>query len=208
MVNEESSSIDHLRGSTRGHPVRPARACCYRGASRAFGAVHLLPFFHPIDGTDAGFDPIDHTGVDPRLGDWEDVRALGAESTSWPMSSSITSPAVRSSSGLPERGAEVRLRGMFLTFDECFPQGASECDLLRSIVRGPACPSPRSPWRTARGAFSGRPSRPSRWISTSLIRAASSIWTTSCGHSAPTGSGSSGSTPSAMRSRRRARVAS
>ena len=41
-----------------------------------FGGVHLLPFFHPIDGADAGFDPIDHTRVDPRLGDWRDVAAL------------------------------------------------------------------------------------------------------------------------------------
>ena len=41
-----------------------------------FGGVHLLPFFHPIDGADAGFDPIDHTQVDPQLGDWDDVRAL------------------------------------------------------------------------------------------------------------------------------------
>jgi sucrose phosphorylase len=40
-----------------------------------FGGVHLLPFFHPIDGADAGFDPIDHTQVDARLGDWDDVRA-------------------------------------------------------------------------------------------------------------------------------------
>ena len=35
-----------------------------------FGGVHLLPFFHPIDGSDAGFDPIDHTAVDFRLGTW------------------------------------------------------------------------------------------------------------------------------------------
>lgn len=41
-----------------------------------FGGVHVLPFFNPIDGADAGFDPTDHTIVDPRLGDWEDVRAL------------------------------------------------------------------------------------------------------------------------------------
>ena len=41
-----------------------------------FGGVHLLPFFLPIDGADAGFDPIDHTQVDPRLGSWDDVRAL------------------------------------------------------------------------------------------------------------------------------------
>src|SRR5712692_3878272 len=43
-----------------------------------FGGVHLLPFFWPIDGADAGFDPIDHAKVDPRLGSWEDVHALSA----------------------------------------------------------------------------------------------------------------------------------
>ena len=42
----------------------------------AFGGVHVLPFFHPIDGADAGFDPIDHTQVDPRLGTWDDVATL------------------------------------------------------------------------------------------------------------------------------------
>ena len=42
-----------------------------------FGGVHLLPFFYPIDGADAGFDPIDHTQIDRRLGTWEDLRALG-----------------------------------------------------------------------------------------------------------------------------------
>src|SRR5690606_24424871 len=44
-----------------------------------FGGVHLLPFFHPIDGADAGFDPIDHGVVDARLGGWDDVRAIAAE---------------------------------------------------------------------------------------------------------------------------------
>ncbi len=33
-----------------------------------FGGVHLLPFYDPIDGADAGFDPVDHTAVDHRLG--------------------------------------------------------------------------------------------------------------------------------------------
>jgi sucrose phosphorylase len=41
-----------------------------------FGGVHLLPFFDPIDGADAGFDPIDHTKVDPRLGTWSNLAAL------------------------------------------------------------------------------------------------------------------------------------
>ena len=42
-----------------------------------FGGVHVLPFYVPIDGSDAGFDPVDHTCVDPRLGSWADVAALG-----------------------------------------------------------------------------------------------------------------------------------
>ncbi len=41
-----------------------------------YEGVHILPFFTPFDGADAGFDPIDHTKVDPRLGDWDDVAEL------------------------------------------------------------------------------------------------------------------------------------
>ena len=33
-----------------------------------YDGVHILPFFTPFDGADAGFDPIDHTKVDERLG--------------------------------------------------------------------------------------------------------------------------------------------
>lgn len=44
-----------------------------------FSAVHILPFFDPIDGADAGFDPSDHTRVDPRLGDWNDIAAIASE---------------------------------------------------------------------------------------------------------------------------------
>lgn len=44
-----------------------------------FSGVHILPFFDPIDGADAGFDPIDHTAVDARLGTWQDVANLGAD---------------------------------------------------------------------------------------------------------------------------------
>ena len=45
----------------------------------AFDGVHVLPFYDPIDGADAGFDPVDHLAVDRRLGSWADVAALGAE---------------------------------------------------------------------------------------------------------------------------------
>jgi sucrose phosphorylase len=47
----------------------------------AFGGVHVLPFFESIDGADAGFDPTDHTSVDPRVGSWEDIRRLAATRT-------------------------------------------------------------------------------------------------------------------------------
>src|SRR5579871_928956 len=41
-----------------------------------FGAVHILPFFYPVDGVDAGFDPIDHLTVDPRVGTWDNIATL------------------------------------------------------------------------------------------------------------------------------------
>jgi len=44
----------------------------------AFAGVHLLPFFVPIDGADAGFDPVDHTEVDPRIGQWDDIARLAS----------------------------------------------------------------------------------------------------------------------------------
>ncbi len=43
----------------------------------AIGGVHLLPFF-PSTG-DRGFAPSDYTTVDPELGTWADVEALGEE---------------------------------------------------------------------------------------------------------------------------------
>ena len=42
---------------------------------KSIGGVHLLPFF-PSTG-DRGFAPSDYTTVDPDLGSWEDVDALG-----------------------------------------------------------------------------------------------------------------------------------
>ena len=53
-----------------------------------YDGVHILPFFTPFDGADAGFDPIDHTKV---------VSAAGTTSpnsprptTSWSTPSSTT----------------------------------------------------------------------------------------------------------------------
>ncbi len=65
---------DRLAGDLPG--LRSMLADRFAGA---FGGVHVLPFYVPIDGSDAGFDPVDHTCVDPRLGTWADVAALGAD---------------------------------------------------------------------------------------------------------------------------------
>jgi len=47
--------------------------------SEEFQGLHLLPFFYPFDGKDAGYDPVDNRVVDDRLGDWEDIEALGKD---------------------------------------------------------------------------------------------------------------------------------
>ena len=106
-----------------------------------FGGVHLLPFFTPIDGADAGFDPIDHTQVDARLGTWEDVRDLGdtvaivADLIVNHMSSS--SPQFLDFS---KNGDASGYAGMFLTFDRVFPQGARESDILGIYRPRPTLP--------------------------------------------------------------------
>jgi sucrose phosphorylase len=106
-----------------------------------FGGVHLLPFFHPIDGADAGFDPIDHTLVDPRLGDWSDVQAL--TTTTDVMADvivnhvSIDSPQYRD---YLAHGDASPYAGMFLTFGAVFPQGATEADLLALYRPRPGLP--------------------------------------------------------------------
>src|SRR6187455_2083594 len=66
--------VDRFSGGT----LRDLQGLLDGPLNGVFGGVHVLPFFHPIDGADAGFDPIDHTRVDPRLGTWADVAALAA----------------------------------------------------------------------------------------------------------------------------------
>jgi len=106
-----------------------------------FGGLHLLPFFHPIDGADAGFDPIDHTRVDPRLGSWDDVRALatGLEVMGDVIVNHVSSesPQFRDFS---VHGSRSRFAGMFLTLDSVFPQGATERDLTGIYRPRPGLP--------------------------------------------------------------------
>jgi sucrose phosphorylase len=106
-----------------------------------FGGVHLLPFFHPIDGADAGFDPIDHTQVDPRLGDWSDIKALAQQVDV--MGDVIVN---HMSSQSPQfldyskHGNASPYAGLFLTMGSVFPNGATEKDLLAVYRPRPGMP--------------------------------------------------------------------
>ena len=106
-----------------------------------FGGAHLLPFFYPIDGADAGFDPIDHTRVDPRLGGWDDVRTLGARVE---IMADLIVNHISSRSpqffDYDERGDASPYSGMFLTYTTVFGEGASEADLLQLYRPRPGLP--------------------------------------------------------------------
>ena len=106
-----------------------------------FGGVHLLPFFHPIDGADAGFDPIDHTLVDPRLGAWPDVRAL-TEHVDVMGDVIVNHMSSQSPQFLDyaQRGSASPYAGLFLGLDDVFPHGATEADLLAVYRPRPGMP--------------------------------------------------------------------
>jgi sucrose phosphorylase len=109
--------------------------------AQVFGGAHLLPFFHPIDGSDAGFDPIDHTAVDARLGTWDDLRTLGE--TVEVMADMIVNHVSSQSpqfQDFSKNGVNSPFAGMFLTYDRVFPNGATEADLLRIYRPRPGLP--------------------------------------------------------------------
>ena len=107
-----------------------------------FGAVHLLPFYNPIDGADAGFDPIDHRQVDPRLGDWADIKELSAK---FGVMADVIVNHI--SDGSPQfldyqrHGSASQFSGLFLTRDSVFPDGPDNADLA-AIYR----PRPGNPF--------------------------------------------------------------
>ena len=129
---------DRLGGSLRG-----LREVLDGPLAGAFGGVHVLPFYRPYDGADAGFDPDDHLAVDPRLGTWDDLVALAR-------GHDVTADLIVNH--VSDRSAAFRdaEQDMFLTYDKVFPRGATADDLLR-IVR----PRPGLPF--TRAVLGGRP---------------------------------------------------
>ena len=106
-----------------------------------FGGVHVLPFYRPFDGADAGFDPQDHTEVDARLGSWDDVAALCAEYRV--MADVIVNHVSSSSPQFQDwlaKGPASQFAGMFLTYGTAFPEGATEDILMRLYRPRPGLP--------------------------------------------------------------------
>lgn len=129
--------VDRLTGGT----FRDLQAMLAGPLSGAFGGVHVLPFFHPIDGADAGFDPIDHTQVDSRLGTWDDVAALAAQTDV--MADVIANHVSRHSPQFQDyevQGPASRYADLFLTYHKVFPQGARESELTALHTPRPGLP--------------------------------------------------------------------
>ena len=119
-----------------------ALAALLNGALQGvFSGVHLLPFYTPIDGADAGFDPSDHTKVDARLGDWQDLKSLTA---SFDVMADVIVNHISSSSpqfiDFMEKGEKSVFAGMFLTHESVFPHGAKQQDLLAIYRPRPGLP--------------------------------------------------------------------
>jgi sucrose phosphorylase len=136
--------VDRLGGRRDGGDLaRLKRLLCEPSAPLhgVFGGVHLLPFFHAIDGADAGFDPIDHTQVDPRLGTWHDIKTLteGLDVMADVIVNHMSSASPQFLD-YSEKGDASAYAGMFLTLDAVFPSGATERDLLAVYRPRPGLP--------------------------------------------------------------------
>ena len=146
--------VDRLSGGN----LRDLQALLTGPLAGVFGAVHLLPFFHSIDGSDAGFDPIDHTRVDARLGDWADVQALACDVDV--MADVIVNHMSSNSPQFKDflqHGSASKYDGLFLTLEAVFPDGASEAGLDAVYRPRPGSPitrvtlangEPRALWTT------------------------------------------------------------
>ena len=91
-----------------------------------FSGIHLLPFYYPIDGSDAGFDPIDHTQVDSRLGNWNDIKVLGeGHELMADLIVNHMSAKSKEFQSVLQYGKESPYWDLFLTKDKVFPNGLS-----------------------------------------------------------------------------------
>ena len=123
--------VDRLAGST----VSALHKQLEREFTDVFAGVHLLPFYYPIDGSDAGFDPINHCEVDARLGNWQDVKALGQdyELMADLIVNHMSAQSVEFKDVL-EQGEASEYWSLFIKKEDIFPAGLTE-QLAEKIYR-------------------------------------------------------------------------
>ncbi|WP_282944659.1 alpha-amylase family glycosyl hydrolase [Cellulomonas endometrii] len=152
MTDHDDHGVHLLAYTERlGGDLAGVRALLREGPLSAFSGVHLLPFFVPFDGDDAGFDPVDHGTVDPRLGSWDDVRSLAADGvhvTADLIVNHVSASSAEFADWLA-RGAASPSDGMFLTFDTVFPDGGREADI--TAFYRPRTGLPFTPYQQADG---------------------------------------------------------
>lgn len=101
-----------------------------------FTGVHILPFFDPIDGADAGFDPVEHTKVDPSVGGWDDIRDIAADYTV--MADLIVNHVSSDSTEFRDvmrRGKASEYWELFLKKEDVFPDTVSDTIQAQELDR-------------------------------------------------------------------------
>ncbi len=131
--------VDRLAGDLSG-----VRALLNNELSGLFGGIHLLPYFTPYDGADAGFDPADHLSVDDRLGDWDSLRKLSDQT--YVISDLIVNHVSTESPQFKDvmrRGEASDYWELFLKRSDFFPDERSSANIDK-VYR----PRPGSPFTT------------------------------------------------------------
>ncbi len=91
------------------------------------GGVHLLPFFAPIDGADAGYDPTNHKKVDERLGNWDDITSMAQDfDLLVDLIVNHVSDKSEEFQDVAKHGSASEYFDLFLTKDKVFKNGATE----------------------------------------------------------------------------------
>ncbi len=110
--------------------------------SGVFGGLHILPFYYPIDGADAGYDPIDHTSTDSKIGEWSDVKKLSEtlEITADLIVNHISGESAEFNDVL-KNGSQSAYFDLFITREKIFGQQSS-LENIDKIYR----PRPTSPF--------------------------------------------------------------
>lgn len=104
------------------------------------GGVHILPPF-PSSG-DRGFSPTTYFEIDPKFGDWDDLRRIGAR---FPVLIDLMVNHISRRSAyfrdFVRRGRRSPHAGMFVTLDKIWPGGGPPAeDVRRIFLRRPEHP--------------------------------------------------------------------